>query len=240
MAYGVGAVSIVETHDLVKEFRGGADLVRALDGVNLAVAGGEFVAVTGASGAGKSTLLHLLGGLDRPSSGRVLFDGVELGGLSDNELAELRRRRLGFVFQFFHLLPTLTAWENVAVPRLLDGVPLRRTRARALELLEQVGLADRAEHRPSELSGGEMQRTALARALVADPRVVLADEPTGNLDSKTGAGILDLLGDLAGQGGRTVVMVSHDPEAAGRADRVVHLVDGRVSRGTLPPETDQV
>lgn len=233
-------MSIVETHDLVKEFRGGADLVRALDGVNLAVAGGEFVAVTGASGAGKSTLLHLLGGLDRPSSGRVLFDGVELGGLSDNELAELRRRRLGFVFQFFHLLPTLTAWENVAVPRLLDGVPLRRTRARALELLEQVGLADRAEHRPSELSGGEMQRTALARALVADPRVVLADEPTGNLDSKTGAGILDLLGDLAGQGGRTVVMVSHDPEAAGRADRVVHLVDGRVSRGTLPPETDQV
>lgn len=233
-------MSIVETHDLVKEFRRGADPVRALDGVNLAVAGGEFVAVTGASGAGKSTLLHLLGGLDRPTAGRVLVDGAELGGLSDDELAELRRRRLGFVFQFFHLLPTLTAWENVAVPRLLDGVPLRRTRARALELLEQVGLADRAEHRPSELSGGEMQRTALARALVADPRIVLADEPTGNLDSKTGAEILDLLGDLVGHDGRTVVMVTHDPDAAGRADRVVHLVDGRVSGGASPPETDQV
>ena len=213
----------VEGTALIKTYRQGDEEIRALRGVDVSVARGEFLAITGASGSGKSTLLHILGGLDRPDSGEVWIDGETLSQLDDENLALLRRRRLGFVLQFFNLLPTLTAAENAAFPLLLDGE--RDALDRAEKSLQRVGLADRASHRPSQLSGGEQQRVALARALVTQPAVVLADEPTGNLDSKTGAEILKLLKDTAAAG-QTIVMVTHDERAAGFADRIVGLKDG--------------
>jgi putative ABC transport system ATP-binding protein len=218
----------LELRDVVREYRRGAQPVRALDGVTLSIDQGEFVSVVGPSGAGKSTLLHLVGGLDAPTSGSVLVEGKDLGGLSDEALAAFRREQVGFVFQFFNLLPTLSAWENVALPRLLGGIPLGRTRPDAVALLERVGLGHRVDHRPAELSGGEMQRVAVARALVVDPLLVLADEPTGNLDSRSGEQVLSLLEACAREDGRTVVVVTHRVGAATRADRVVTLSDGRV------------
>jgi putative ABC transport system ATP-binding protein len=218
----------VELRDVVKEYPRGAQTVRALDHVSLSIGEGEFVSVVGPSGAGKSTLLHLIGGLDIPSAGTVLLEDRDLGGLSDEELSAFRRTQLGFVFQFFNLLPTLAAWENVALPRLLGGAPLSRLRADAVALLERVGLGQRADHRPAELSGGEMQRVAIARALMSDPVLILADEPTGNLDSATGAEILALLGACARDDRRTVVLVTHNAAAAAASDRVVTLTDGRV------------
>jgi len=194
--------------------------------VDLAVARGEFLAITGASGSGKSTLLHILGGLDRPDSGEVLLEGEPIAGLGDEQLALIRRRRLGFVLQFFNLLPTLTALENAAFPLLLDGGNDALDRAEAS--LDRVGLSARASHRPSQLSGGEQQRVALARALVTSPAVVLADEPTGNLDSVTGGEILQLLSDTSAAG-QTIVMVTHDERSAAFADRVVHLTDGMLT-----------
>ncbi|WP_158884796.1 ABC transporter ATP-binding protein [Amycolatopsis anabasis] len=226
----------LELRDVVRDFQVGKQSVRALDGVTFAVREGQFVAVTGPSGSGKSTLLHVLGGLDQPTSGAVLMDGRELGAVTDDELAELRRHRVGFVFQFFNLLPTLSAWENVAVPRLLDGVPLTRVRGDAEALLGRVGLAGRAEHRPAELSGGQLQRVAIARSLVMNPAVILADEPTGNLDSKTGTRILELLAEIAHDDRRAVVMVTHDPAAASWTDRVVELQDGRLIRDEVLDE----
>jgi putative ABC transport system ATP-binding protein len=196
--------------------------------VDLSVAAGDFLAITGPSGSGKSTLLHVIGGLDRPDEGTVAVAGRDLSALPDEELALVRRRQLGFVLQFFNLLPTLTAAENVAFPLLLDGDPDALDRARAS--LADVGLAERAGHRPSQLSGGEQQRVALARALVTAPAVVLADEPTGNLDSATGEGILTLLRETADRG-QTIVMVTHDVRTAEYADRVVRLADGRISEG---------
>jgi putative ABC transport system ATP-binding protein len=187
------------------------------------VARGEFLCITGASGSGKSTLLHILGGLDRPDSGDVLLEGIAIARLDDDELALVRRRRLGFVLQFFNLLPTLTAAENAAFPLLLDGA--RDALERAYASLERVGLAARSGHRPSQLSGGEQQRVALARALVTSPAVVLADEPTGNLDSATGREILELLRTTANDG-QTIVMVTHDERSATFADRLVRLSDG--------------
>ncbi|PXX71711.1 putative ABC transport system ATP-binding protein [Nocardia tenerifensis] len=225
---------LLELREVERVYRvGGAD-VRALDGIDLALDAGEFVAVTGPSGAGKSTLLHILGALDTPSSGSVRFDGAEIGGLGDRAQSEFRLRRVGFVFQFFNLLPTLTAWENVAVPALLGGQSLARARPAATRSLESVGLGDRAEHRPAELSGGQMQRVAVARALMMDPPVILADEPTGNLDSKTGREVLDVLGALAKDTAapRLVVMVTHDRTAAEWADRRVSLVDGKIRADT--------
>jgi putative ABC transport system ATP-binding protein len=219
---------VIEGQGLVRHYRRGTTAVRALDGVSIQAAGGEFVVVTGPSGSGKSTLLHLLGGLDVPTAGRVVVDGTDLGTLDDGELTAFRRRRLGFVFQFFNLLPTLSAWENVALPGLLDGHPMGRLRPRATELLARVGLAARAEHRPAELSGGELQRVAIARALMARPVLILADEPTGNLDRESGAGVLDLLRACCTEEGAAVVLATHDPEAAGAGDRLVRLVDGRV------------
>ncbi|KAA0233194.1 MAG: ABC transporter ATP-binding protein [Actinobacteria bacterium] len=218
---------MVEVQDVVKEYERGGQPLLALDGVSLSIESGTFVSITGPSGAGKSSLLHLLGGLDRATRGSVRVDHAELQELSDDALTAFRRQRLGFVFQFFNLLPTLSAWQNVALPRLLDGVPLRRTRARAVELLEQMGLADRVAHRPAELSGGELQRVAIARAMVADPVLILADEPTGNLDSVTGHGVLSRLKGCAADG-RTVVMVTHDASAAAFGDRTVELRDGRI------------
>jgi putative ABC transport system ATP-binding protein len=228
---GTGPVAAaVAAHDLVKEYRRGDVVVRALDGVTLDVAPGEFVAVVGPSGSGKSTLLHLLSALDRPTSGEVTIAGRAVAGLDDDALSDLRRDEVGFVFQFFNLLPTLSAWENVALPATFGGARLGRLRPRAVELLGRVGLGDRVDHRPSELSGGQLQRVAIARALVTEPSVVVADEPTGNLDSAAGAQVLDLLGDLVA-GGATLVMVTHSDEAAGRADRVVQIRDGRVAAG---------
>ncbi|MBF6215351.1 ABC transporter ATP-binding protein [Nocardia puris] len=219
--------AMLELSDVVKQYRIGEQTVRALDGVSVRVEAGEFTSIIGPSGSGKSTLLHLLGALDSPDAGSIRFQGEEIGALTDEQQSEFRRHRVGFVFQFFNLLPTLSAWENVAVPKLLDGTGLRKAKPRALELLERVGLGDRAEHRPAELSGGQMQRVAVARALIMDPPLILADEPTGNLDSKTGAAILALLGEIAG-GGSSVVMVTHDMGAIEYCDRVITLRDGRI------------
>jgi putative ABC transport system ATP-binding protein len=230
--------AVISVEDVVKEYRRGTQTVRALEGISLAIAAGEFVSVLGPSGSGKSTLLHLMGALDQPTSGTVRIDGVDVGRLSDDELTDFRRRRLGFVFQFFNLLPTLSAWENVAVPLLLDGHRLRSVRSRAAPLLESLGLAQRVDHRPAELSGGEMQRVAIARALINEPLLVLADEPTGNLDRATGSEVLDVLQRTCADLGAAVVMVTHDEQAALRADRSVHLVDGHVVRaqGVDAPE----
>ncbi|HET7482753.1 MAG TPA: ABC transporter ATP-binding protein [Actinomycetota bacterium] len=215
----------VEARSVTKTYVQGDDEIRALRGVDLTVSRGEFLVVTGASGSGKSTLLHILGALDRPDSGEVWIEGTAVAGLSEEDLAVLRRRRLGFVLQFFNLLPTLNALENAAFPLLLDGVP--DALERAGESLEAVGMAHRHEHRPAQLSGGEQQRVALARALVTRPAVVFADEPTGNLDSATGRDILALLRSTS-ETGQTIVMVTHDDKAAAFADRSVRLVDGVV------------
>lgn len=217
------STAAVAATGIVKTYQQGDDAIRALRGVDVTVAAGEFLAVTGASGSGKSTLMHILGGLDRPDSGEVLLDGRSLSGASDEELALIRRRRLGFVLQFFNLLPTMNAAENAAFPLLLDGVS--DALERATRSLGEVGLEGRATHRPAQLSGGEQQRVALARALVTKPAVVFADEPTGNLDSVTGEEILKLLRRTADDG-QTIVMVTHDQRSARFADRTVHLTDG--------------
>jgi putative ABC transport system ATP-binding protein len=225
----------IELRDVVREYRLGGQSLRALDGISLRLAGGQFVSVVGPSGAGKSTLLHLLGALDTPNSGSITFDGDEIGRLDDEQQSEFRHHCVGFVFQFFNLLPTLSAWENVAVPKLLDGVRLGKVKSDAVGLLDRVGLGNRAQHRPAELSGGQMQRVAVARALMMDPPLILADEPTGNLDSTTGASILALLADLAHEDGRgrLVVMVTHNSDAAAATDRVITLQDGRVGSDEL-------
>jgi putative ABC transport system ATP-binding protein len=221
------SLSVVLT-DIVREYRAGGQTVRALDGLTLRIDGGQFTSVVGPSGAGKSTLLHLLGALDSPDSGSIRFDGVEIATMTDDQQSTFRRHKVGFVFQFFNLLPTLSAWENVAIPNLLDGQRLRQVRPDAVRLLQLVGLGNRINHRPCELSGGQMQRVAVARALMMDPALILADEPTGNLDSATGAAILELLTGVAHDDGtrRAVVMVTHNLEAAAATDRVVTLQDG--------------
>ncbi|MBF6211186.1 ABC transporter ATP-binding protein [Nocardia puris] len=218
---------MLELTDVVKEYRVGGHVVRALDRVSLSFPVGEFTVIVGPSGSGKSTLLHLLGALDAPDSGSIRFGAEEVGDFDDERRSEFRRHQVGFVFQFFNLLPTLSAWENVALPVLLDGGRLRRARPRALELLDLVGLSERADHRPAELSGGQMQRVAVARALIMDPPLILADEPTGNLDSASGTSILELLREITGRG-NTVVMVTHDPAAERYCDRVVRVRDGSV------------
>jgi putative ABC transport system ATP-binding protein len=225
----------IELRDVVRQYRVGGQTVRALDEINLRLDGGQFASMVGPSGAGKSTLLHLLGALDSPDSGSITFDGDEIGRLSDEQQSEFRHHRVGFIFQFFNLLPTLSAWENVAVPKLLDGVRLGKAKPNAIRLLERVGLGNRAEHRPAELSGGQMQRVAVARALMMDPPLILADEPTGNLDSTTGASILGLLAEVAHEEGRgrLVLMVTHNAEAAAMTDRVIALQDGRVGSDEL-------
>lgn len=211
---------------IARTYTQGEVSIPALRDVTLRVDRGEFVAITGPSGSGKSTLLHILSGLDRPDEGQVLLEGVPISELPERELAAVRRRRLGFVLQFYNLLPTLSAEENVAFPLLLDAAPDAMDRARAG--LERVGLGNRRRHRPAQLSGGEQQRVALARALVANPAVVFADEPTGNLDSARGAEILDLLRTSSG-GGQTVVMVTHDDRIAAYASRVVEIRDGKLA-----------
>ena len=218
---------MIELRDVHKTYRGRGGEVKAVAGVSLAIAPGEFVAITGPSGSGKSTLLHLMGGLDAPTAGTVVVDGTALDTLSDDALTVFRRRKLGFVFQAFNLLPTHSVEENVALPLELDARPGREVRERVANALERVHLLPRRAHRPDELSGGEMQRTAIARALVIEPTVLLADEPTGNLDSETGAQVLDALQDV-NRRGCTVVLVTHEAAAATRAHRTVQLRDGRL------------
>jgi putative ABC transport system ATP-binding protein len=219
---------LIQTENLTKIYGKGATSVTALASVNLSVDAGEFVAVMGPSGCGKSTLLYLLGGLDRPTEGRVIINGQPLNQLSDEALTKLRRREIGFVFQFYNLIPVLDATENAALPVVLDGLSQSKAKAKAREWLEKVGLGDRLKSRPDQLSGGQQQRVAIARALVAAPKLVLADEPTGNLDTHASDEISALLRQVANDWGRAVVMVTHDPNVASFADRVLFLKDGRI------------
>lgn len=219
---------MIEVVNAGKTYHQGAKEVHALRDVSFRIEAGEFLSIMGPSGSGKSTLLNLIGGLDQPTTGEVFIDNRPLHGISDDELTLIRRRRVGFIFQFFNLLPILTAVENVSLPLLLEGIPFSRIKDKAASLLEQVGLGGRMEHRPEQLSGGEMQRVAIARALITDPAVLLADEPTGNLDSHTSEEIFLLLSKL-NEKGQTIVMVTHDPKAAAYGTRIVTLRDGSLS-----------
>jgi len=219
----------LETEELRRVYGEGETAVRALDGVSLRIERGEIVAIMGPSGSGKSTLLHLLGALETPTGGTIALGGKRFEGLGERELTLLRRETIGFVFQFFNLLPALSAEENVVLPALIAGRRDDAMRARAVELLERVGLGERRDHLPAELSGGEQQRVSIARALLLEPELVLADEPTGNLDSRSSAEILALIGELNRAEGHTIVMVTHDPGAAATAGRVVFLKDGKIA-----------
>ena len=236
----MGERGIVRAENLVKVYRMGKVDVRALDGVSLTIPEGEFLAIMGPSGSGKSTLMNLIGCLDKPTLGTLLVDGQDVTRLGDRRLAKLRGRTIGFVFQTFNLIPRISALDNVLLPMgLVGAIPKAKRRKRAIELLEQVGLGHRVRHMPNELSGGERQRVAIARALANDPKLLLADEPTGNLDTKTGRAILELFKELHRQG-RTVVLVTHDPDVASYAERIVRLVDGRiVAVETSPSAVDR-
>jgi len=216
---------MIQAEELHKTYTLGGETIRALDGVSLRIGRGELVAVTGPSGSGKSTLMHILGCLDTPDSGRYLLEDKDVSRLSKNRLAEIRNRRIGFVFQIFNLLPRMSALENVELPLLYSGV--REAKERAKIALATVGLGDRMRHEPNQLSGGQRQRVAIARAIVTDPAIILADEPTGNLDTKTGDEILTLFGHLCSEG-RTILVVTHEPDVAQRCQRAIHMRDGRV------------
>jgi putative ABC transport system ATP-binding protein len=233
-------MAVLQTSALTKTYQLGEHIVQALGGVDFVVEKGEFVAIMGPSGSGKSTLLHLLGGLDRPSSGEVMLAGRQLSLLNDRQTTLIRRQQVGFVFQFFNLLPHLTARENILLPVVIDGKNPRAYAERLQTLLALVDLADRQNHKPDQLSGGEQQRVAIARALITDPAIVLADEPTGNLDSKSGTMVMELLRRSCRQLGQTVVVVTHDPRAASFADRAVFLRDGLVDIDRrFDPDSDQ-
>ena len=221
-------MSLIQAENLTKIYGSGDTAVTALGHVNLKVETGEFVAVMGPSGCGKSTLLHLLGGLDRPSEGGVSIDGTAIADMKDDDLTKLRRRKMGFIFQFFNLIPVLNAVENASLPVTLDGVKPPEAKKRAAEWLTRFGLGDRLISRPDQLSGGQQQRVAVARALVAEPALILADEPTGNLDTRSGDEIAALLRQVTKEYGRTVVMVTHDPRIAAYADRIIFLKDGKI------------
>ncbi len=220
---------VVETVDLNKEFHLGDIIVPALRGINFQVKKGEFVVIMGPSGSGKSTLLNMIGGLDNPTSGKVYINGQDISKMSDASLTDLRAREIGFVFQFYNLVPVLTALENVELPLMITGVSDKESRKRATELLGLVGLGDRLHHRPDELSGGQRQRVSIARAIANDPAIVLADEPTGDVDTKTGDEILDLMHDLNRNLGTTLIVITHDPAVAEHCDRLVRIVDGQIA-----------
>jgi len=224
-------VTLLKMQGITKEYKLGKTMVRALRGLDMEIASGETVAIMGPSGSGKSTLMHILGALDTPTSGTATIDGADLQRLKESQLVTLRGKKIGFVFQTFNLIQTLTAQQNVELPMIFQGVSKSERKRRAKELLGRVGLADRIRHKPTELSGGERQRVAVARALANDPEIILADEPTGNLDTESGSAILALLKELSVNEGKTVILVTHDPEAAEIADRIVKLRDGCVSTG---------
>jgi putative ABC transport system ATP-binding protein len=225
-------MKIVETENLTRIFGSGDAQVNALDGVSLQVDAGEFVAVMGPSGCGKSTLLHLIGGLDRPTSGVVRIEGKDLSVLDDDALTDLRREHIGFIFQFFNLIPTLSALDNTALPLVLGGTKPADAQVRAAECLTRMEVADRSTHRPEELSGGQRQRVAIARALVTEPSLILADEPTGNLDSKAAEDFAILLRETVDKWGRSILLVTHDARISSYADRIISLKDGRVLEET--------
>jgi len=227
------AGQVIDMLGIRKVYDTGKVQVEALRGIDLAVRSGEFVAIVGPSGSGKSTLMNLIGCLDTPTSGTYHLKGEAVAGLSRNELAAIRNRRVGFVFQNFNLLPQITAYENVEMPMLFGGLPSRERHDRTVSVLARVGLSDRMEHRPTELSGGQMQRVAIARALAMNPDILLADEPTGNLDSSAGGDIMGLFQELWSQG-RTVLVITHDPALARRAGRIVEVHDGRITRDGPP------
>jgi putative ABC transport system ATP-binding protein len=224
---------VIELTDVAKTYRSGSLEVAALRGISVRIDEGEYVAIMGPSGSGKSTLMHIIGCLDVPTAGSYLLAGEDVSELSEAKLAEIRNRRVGFVFQQFNLLPSLTAWRNVELPLTYAGISRDERRSRAMAALERVGLADRVEHRPGELSGGQQQRVAVARALVSDPALILADEPTGNLDSAATADVLALLAELHSQG-RTIVLITHELEVAEQAGRVVRIRDGQILSDTAP------
>ena len=223
-----GSEPIIRLEQIDKTYLQGDLTIEVLKSIDLTVSPGEFIALQGASGSGKSTLMHILGLLDRPSSGRYLFQGQNVAQLADDRLSELRNQQFGFIFQSFYLVPYVTALENVLLPGLYSATPTRQLRQRAQQLLEQVGLADRMHFRPSQLSGGQQQRVAMARALINDPPLLLADEPTGQLDSTTSAGIMELLREMHHQG-RTVILVTHEAEVSAAAERIIVLHDGRIA-----------
>jgi putative ABC transport system ATP-binding protein len=237
---GGGGGPILELRDVRRVFGRGDSAVRALDGIDLEVREGDFLAVMGASGSGKSTCMNIVGCLDRPTSGEYRFQGVDVGALTSDQLALLRRHSIGFVFQGFNLLSRTTAVENVELPLIYQRVPARERRQRALEALDQVGLSKRAKHAPNELSGGQQQRVAIARALVTNPRLVVADEPTGNLDSTTSVEVMEMLVRMNAERGLTIVMVTHEEDMAAYAGRIVVFVDGRITRDSLAGEVDHV
>jgi putative ABC transport system ATP-binding protein len=218
----------IRVEDLHRDFIMGDQTVHALDGINAGIAAGEFLAIMGPSGSGKSTLLYLLGGLDRPTQGQIRVRDIDITGLDENALAHYRQREVGFIFQSFHLVPTMSALQNVEFPMVFAAVPPKERHTRAVELLERVGLADRMAHKPTELSGGQQQRVAIARALVNDPAIILADEPTGNLDTATGGEIMALLSRLNREEGRTIVVVSHDATVTQYTTATLHLLDGKL------------
>jgi putative ABC transport system ATP-binding protein len=222
---------LIQIEALSKIYEMGQITVKALDGLSLDIEPKSFLVIMGPSGSGKSTLLHLIGGLDRPSSGHILVDGEAIDALDENALAAYRRRKVGFIFQSFNLVPSMTALENVGFPMRFAGVNGRKRREQAMEALQKVGLEDRAHHKPTELSGGQQQRVAIARSLVNHPEVILADEPTGNLDTASGASIMVMLSALH-QEGRTVIVVTHEPRMQQYATRTVHLLDGRIVNET--------
>jgi putative ABC transport system ATP-binding protein len=220
--------SVVELKQVSKIYKMDEVEVKALDNIDMKVKKGDFVAIIGPSGSGKSTLLHMIGLLDRPTTGKVFLDGIDISKLNDNELARLRGNKIGFVFQFFNLYPILTALENIELPMIINGKNKTERRKRALELLKIVGLEKRAEHLPSQLSGGERQRVAIARALANNPSLILADEPTGNLDSKAGKEIIELLDKFQEEEGKTIIVVTHDVSIAKYAERLIYLKDGKI------------
>lgn len=220
--------NIISVKDVFLTYKLGRSLIKVLRGVDLEIVKGEWLAMLGASGSGKTTLLNLIGGLEKPDSGKVFYDGVDIGSLSKRDRCKLRLKKIGYVFQSYHLLPELSILENAALPARLDGKSAKIARVKAEELLVSMGLKDRLKHRPVEVSGGEQQRTAIARALVNDPDLLLADEPTGNLDSATGQGILEIFKSLHNNRARTIIMVTHNTEVAGLSERIIKIKDGKM------------
>lgn len=230
------AHAVIHTEDITRELKLGSHTIHALRGVNMDIYQNEMVGIVGPSGSGKSTLLGIIGGLDSPTDGKIEIDGVDITHMNEDQLTEIRNQKIGFIFQFFNLIPTLTALENVALPIEFAQQRRHKPQKRAKELLAMLDLSDRLHHRPNELSGGQQQRVAIARALANDPPILLADEPTGNLDSKSGANVMSALNTIRAESGTTIVLVTHDPSLAQRMDRVLTLVDGRITDGLVTNE----